>query len=65
MTWKHAFIICFSLLIVAICGMSSTCQPMTSKLGDLALVVIGAVGGNAMNEIKHGSVKHRKRSNVK
>lgn len=59
MTWKHAFIICFALGIVALCGMSSVCQPMTTKLGDLALVAIGAVSGNAMNEIRHNKAIRR------
>lgn len=62
MTWKHAFVICFSLAVVAICGLSSSCQPMMSKLGDLALVAIGAVSGNAMAE--HRSSQKQK-GNVK
>jgi hypothetical protein len=48
MTWKHAFIICFALAVVAACGMSANCGPMMTKLGDLAMVAISAAAGNAM-----------------
>jgi hypothetical protein len=58
MTWKHAFIVCFALLLVAVCGFSANCQPNMGKLGDLALVAIGAVSGNAMNEVRH-SIKRK------
>lgn len=58
MTWIHGFIICFSLAIVAACGMSPSCQPMMSKLGDLALVAISAASGNAMRAaFQHASGK--------
>jgi hypothetical protein len=68
MTKVHGFVMCFALLVVALCGMSSACQPNVSKLGDLALVAIGAVSGNAMNEIRHARKQKqvkRKRSNGK
>ncbi len=50
MTKVHGFVICFIFTIVAVCGFSAHCSPNMSKLGDLALVAIGAVSGNAMNE---------------
>jgi len=68
MTRVHGFVICFALFVVALCGMVSVCQPNTSKLGDLSLVAIGAVSGNAMNEIRHArkiKSSKRKRSNAK
>ena len=48
MTWKHVFLVCFALALVTVCGLSSTCQPMMSKLGDLAMIAISAAAGNAM-----------------
>lgn len=52
MTKIHGFVICFVFLVVAVCGFSAHCSPNMGKLGDLALVVVGAVGGNAMNELR-------------
>lgn len=48
MTWKHVFLVCFALALVTVCGLSSTCQPMMSKLGDLAMIAISAAAGNAL-----------------
>lgn len=53
MTAIHGFVICFVFAIVALCGHSPNCGPNMGKLGDLALVAIGAVSGNAMNNLRH------------
>jgi hypothetical protein len=61
MTKIHGFVICFVFLTVAVCGFSAHCSPNMGKLGDLALVAIGAVSGNAMNALGRQLKKKKKK----
>ena len=66
MTKIHDFIICFVFLVVAVCGFSNHCAPNMGKLGDLALVVVGAVGGNAQATMRRKlKTKKKAEGNVK
>lgn len=65
MTKIHGFVICFVFLVVAVCGFSNHCAPNMGKLGDLALVVVGAVGGNAMNNMRLRSKSEKDKGNAK